>query len=231
MQGVGRCERCSVEFVATKNGMANGQRYCSKRCRNYVNNKAWKKRAGVWQGPVVPTGDATEIMCPLNWRTCKECGIEMLLSHGSTVRFCRECIAERNRMAGLDYYYSVRRPRDGYAQRSLTCTTCAGKFVGQGRKGRAYCSKVCALATRRNLTVIEAFSPQEIYQRDGLRCAICLKSLAMSRVVPHPDAPTIDHILPIVEGGVHSRANVRAAHFRCNSVRSNRGQAQLRMIG
>ena len=73
--------------------------------------------------------------------------------------------------------------------------------------------------------------PAEIYKRDGFRCGICLRPMAMSRAVPHPDAPTIDHILPVAEGGVHSRANVRAAHFRCNSARSNRGEAQLRMIG
>ena len=32
-------------------------------------------------GPVPMAGDHTEIMSPLNWRTCKECGIEMLLPH------------------------------------------------------------------------------------------------------------------------------------------------------
>lgn len=32
-------------------------------------------------------------------------------------------------------------------------------------------------------------------------------------------APTLDHVIPLAKGGEHSRANVRCAHFICNSRR------------
>ena len=41
---------------------------------------------------------------------------------------------------------------------------------------------------------------------------------------------TIDHVVPLSLGGSHTPANVRAAHFMCNSRRSNRGAAQMRLL-
>jgi 5-methylcytosine-specific restriction endonuclease McrA len=32
---------------------------------------------------------------------------------------------------------------------------------------------------------------------------------------------TIDHIIPIIEGGSHTRENVQTAHFGCNSLKDN----------
>jgi 5-methylcytosine-specific restriction endonuclease McrA len=53
----------------------------------------------------------------------------------------------------------------------------------------------------------------------------------MGQRVPHPKAPTIDHIVPVSEGGDDTRANVQLACFRCNSVKGPRGSQQLALIG
>jgi 5-methylcytosine-specific restriction endonuclease McrA len=54
----------------------------------------------------------------------------------------------------------------------------------------------------------------------------------MSRLVPHPKAPTIDHIVPLAAGGDDIKANVQLAHFLCNSVKSNQGgNEQLILVG
>jgi len=53
----------------------------------------------------------------------------------------------------------------------------------------------------------------------------------MKQVVPHPKAPTVDHIVPVSEGGDDTRANVQLAHFVCNSVKGARGSQQLALIG
>lgn len=55
----------------------------------------------------------------------------------------------------------------------------------------------------------------------------------MKRVVPHPKAPTIDHVVPLDLGGDDKRANVQLAHFICNSRKSNRlnGPVQLALVG
>lgn len=59
--------------------------------------------------------------------------------------------------------------------------------------------------------------------RDNFYCGICGNPVDMTLVWPHPDSPTLDHIVPVSHGGPHIYANVRLAHSTCNSARSNRG--------
>jgi len=53
----------------------------------------------------------------------------------------------------------------------------------------------------------------------------------MTKVVPHPKAPTIDHIVPLSAGGDDTKANVQLAHFSCNTRKNVGGSQQLRIIG
>lgn len=77
----------------------------------------------------------------------------------------------------------------------------------------------------------EAYTTAEIAVRDRFTCRLCGKRVAMKQVVPHPKAPTIDHVVPVSEGGDDTRANVQLAHFLCNSVKGPRGSQQLALIG
>lgn len=44
--------------------------------------------------------------------------------------------------------------------------------------------------------------------------------------------PSIDHIVPLSQGGTHELANVQLAHYRCNLSKNNRGSGeQLLLIG
>jgi hypothetical protein len=73
---------------------------------------------------------------------------------------------------------------------------------------------------------------REAYYRstEGLEPAT-KEGTCVKETVPHSKAPTIDHIIPISLGGVHSKQNTRLAHFKCNSARGNREPAQLRLFG
>jgi 5-methylcytosine-specific restriction endonuclease McrA len=77
----------------------------------------------------------------------------------------------------------------------------------------------------------EPYTLAEIAARDRERCGLCGGRVAMRQVAPHPKAPTIDHVLPVSEGGDDTRANVQLAHFRCNSAKGARGSQQLALIG
>lgn len=77
----------------------------------------------------------------------------------------------------------------------------------------------------------EPYTLVEIAGRDRMRCGLCRKRVAMKQVVPHPKAPTIDHILPIAAGGDDTRANVQLAHFECNWKKSDGGTQQLLLFG
>lgn len=63
-----------------------------------------------------------------------------------------------------------------------------------------------------------------LVERDRGVCGICRKPVA-------PAERSIDHILPLAEGGLHSYANTRLTHLRCNVRRQHRGIAQLRLVG
>lgn len=84
---------------------------------------------------------------------------------------------------------------------------------------------------RERAAAVERIDPASIYLRDRHTCRLCGKRLAMAKTVPHPKAPTLDHILPLAKGGEHTRANVQAAHFLCNSTKGDRGAQQLSLVG
>ncbi|WP_227979969.1 HNH endonuclease [Nocardia spumae] len=68
--------------------------------------------------------------------------------------------------------------------------------------------------------------------RDGYRCHICRRNTDRSKVVPHPKAPTIDHLIPLSLGGTHEPANVATACFLCNSRKGAIGAGdQLALLG
>jgi 5-methylcytosine-specific restriction endonuclease McrA len=68
----------------------------------------------------------------------------------------------------------------------------------------------------------EPYTLNEIAERDGYRCQLCGQAVAMGEPVPHPHAPTIDHIVPLAGGGDDTRANIWLAHFLCNVRKGTR---------
>lgn len=121
------------------------------------------------------------------------------------------------------------------------CRRCGVQFValGNGPGLASFCSDQCRSADRRaryRARRVGAFVSMvyrsKIYDRDDWRCQLCGKPVRRGKSVPHPLAPTIDHIVPLADGGNHEPSNVQCAHFICNS-RKSAGAAndQLRLIG
>lgn len=78
----------------------------------------------------------------------------------------------------------------------------------------------------------DGVSDEQILERDRWRCGICHKVIGKSFKYPHPRSKSIDHVVPLSQGGDDTAANKRAAHLRCNQARMNRGGGeQLAMIG
>jgi 5-methylcytosine-specific restriction endonuclease McrA len=98
----------------------------------------------------------------------------------------------------------------------------------KGADGARYCSDRCALrssSSRRRARLrsakVERYSRHGIFERDGWRCHICQRKTRKAEVVPHPLAPTIDHLIPLARGGSDTPANVATAHFICNSIKGD----------
>lgn len=82
------------------------------------------------------------------------------------------------------------------------------------------------------VATLETFHPSEVFERDRWICQICKRPVDATIKWPDPMSPSLDHIVPISEGGEHTRANCRLAHLRCNTARGNRGGGeQLALIG
>lgn len=129
---------------------------------------------------------------------------------------------------------STRVPEDHLARQGR-CTRCTAHFTINSA-GQRYCSTRCrerAAGARRDARMRGAFvsevSPHEVYERDQWTCHLCAEPLDRDAQVPHPLAPTIDHVIPLARHGTHEPSNVKAAHFLCNATK--RDQIDFAMKG
>lgn len=67
---------------------------------------------------------------------------------------------------------------------------------------------------------VEVFSDEEIFERDGWVCQICHRPVDRTLRFPDPMSKSLDHIVAVVNGGTHTRANVQTTHLRCNLVKA-----------
>lgn len=82
-----------------------------------------------------------------------------------------------------------------------------------------------ASATRRARKAgarVEAFKPLEVFERDSWICGICTEPVDRTLAYPDPMSVSLDHVVPLVHGGEHSRANTRCSHLTCNVKRGAR---------
>ncbi len=107
--------------------------------------------------------------------------------------------------------------------------TCSEECMAIRNRGRRRLAK-----DRRRVRKREAFREDvyraKVFAADGYRCHLCGLMTDRSKVVPHPKAPTIDHVIPLAEGGTHEPSNCRTAHFLCNSIKGDRGGGEQMLL-
>ncbi|MEU1497264.1 HNH endonuclease signature motif containing protein [Streptomyces sp. NPDC005732] len=115
---------------------------------------------------------------------------------------------------------------------SARCPMCSTWFVTDNPRDQN-CSRRCgrraAKDRRRALergAFVEHVSRREVYVRDQWTCQLCGEAVLRDEVVPHPQAPTLDHIVALSQGGTHELSNVQLAHFYCNTIK-NDGEWQI----
>jgi len=69
---------------------------------------------------------------------------------------------------------------------------------------------------------VEHVSRMEVFERDGWICGLCGVDVDRSLKWPDPMSVSLDHVIPVSLGGLHSLANVQCAHLFCNCVKGNR---------
>lgn len=66
-----------------------------------------------------------------------------------------------------------------------------------------------------------------VHRRDGGVCYLCGKACDRGVDPPHPDAQTIDHVVPRSRGGSDEDENLRVACHRCNAWKGDRLLGEL----
>lgn len=202
--------------------------------------KLAKRRLGAAVKVYVPVG--------LTPRPCGHCGAEFLSKMPATLaRFCSRRCCGLHRLA-----------KQPYAHRCIVCDTefrsgqhkatcCSQECVAENAR-RLRAAQLALLPPpessadrdrrygylRRAISrsaVAEKFRAAEIFERDRWRCGLCGERVRRKRKWPHPESASLDHIVPISEGGQHVRANVQLAHFRCNGRKGAGAGGQMRLFG
>lgn len=123
------------------------------------------------------------------------------------------------------------RPFIARAWGKSTARCCSDLCLEHHRRSGKRIGKQRRRAVQRNAFVANV-SPRKVFERDRWKCHLCKRKVRRSAVVPHPLAPTIDHVIPLAKGGTHEPANCATAHFQCNVTKSAGGAGeQLALIG
>ena len=120
-----------------------------------------------------------------------------------------------------------------FVPRSRECKGCGVAFTPvYGHSLASYCSAACAKREGRHASrakrrgarvpgvVVERLA---VFERACWHCHWCAASTPRELMGTHePNAPELDHVVPIAAGGLHSPDNLVCACRSCNGVKSDR---------
>lgn len=172
------------------------------------------------------------VRCPHCWKDRKSSQHSQKKAHATAALI--------NKGKGRITTYIERREKTAVCK---FCETQYRKRLGYGNTQKIYCSEKCFTAAReraaenarhhrdRRLKKCKkkewGINVPRLYKRDGGICWICGSATDLSDKVTREDGtivcgdwyPSVDHVIPIAEGGDHTWDNVKLAHRRCNSER------------
>ena len=146
------CEVCGSCFLVISDRVTRLPRACSLECKRVL------MRAS--RAAYADRTRAVEIMCQLNWRTCRQCGGEWLAEHGRVPKLCALCRAEK-------------RQRD-----AIVCPGCIRLFVPKGPQ--ANCSPECRIAAKETRRSVRRASAHSL-KAGGRVCPDCVRPWIRAR--------------------------------------------------
>lgn len=215
------CPECGILFRQKSNcGQSRNakQQYCSRQCGAVASGRI-RAHPVAFDHPPAP-------------KSCVRCSSRFIGRSGlycSTE--CRRLYA--NEKASLIY------------RTERACCVCGDSFIKPYKSGhKATCSAGCnslrmarekraARSKRRHAeraATVRKFDPESVLERDGWRCQLCrVKTPRRLRGTYLPNAPELDHIVPLALGGAHAEWNTQCLCRKCNGDKSATTAGQLRL--
>jgi hypothetical protein len=207
------CRHCSRQFVPKATDRTT---YCSRECF-YAHQTA------------NACGPKVKQSCSIWVKDCANCNRLFVARRKNAMACSDACDEERRITSGRIRALAMCKSRDARDRSPRDCKECATAFVPEyGNKRRSFCSQRCLnrhagrigkakrRARERGLDA-ETVNPYEILHRDGWRCWICgCDTPRKLRGTIEPNAPEVDHVIPLAVGGSHTKGNMRCACRSCN---------------
>lgn len=221
------CKGCGKSYENKRGGTTGeGSQYCSRACA-YADISKWRVTPNIGLRK-----EKQGASCAVFFKVCAHCSKSFATRWEKKDACSPECAYARD----------LRRMRDGYepiVRVTKTCG-CCGKNFESSSCGR-FCSGKCANKSRprnhrkraRHFGVdYEPVDRLKVFDRDGWRCQICSKRTPRKKLgMMVPDAPELDHRIPLSIGGGHLYSNVQCACRRCNGDKGNKSSTgQLPMF-
>lgn len=198
------CAACGLPFRKRRDDLQRWSVHC---CSNEC--KAFAKR--------------TQLFCPLRWVSCPKCRLTWHASNGRR-DLCEQChppVVRRGPACRLP-----RRPVQSRHFVSCACEHCGTRFLDWANLHPAIYHRCPACRPKRwksdkaraerHGVAYEPIDRRRLYERDDYRCGICGEQTDPTADPSTPRYPTLDHIVPMANGGPHLWANVQCACFECN---------------
>lgn len=213
------CVVCAKEYTPKR---ADRTTCCSRECGFELRRIKAKKAA---------EAKAKQCKAVLHGKHCRQCGKRFFTKNPTTAYCSDDC----------------RRASRSIAKSSYACRHCGKGFKPARLSGGppAYCSHACRSQARREASrryrkrygnkarrraryygvPYEPVNVIRVFDRDGWRCQICGKATPSERRgTRYPNAPELDHRIPLSLGGTHTYDNVQCACRACNILKGNRAE-------
>lgn len=229
------CLECAAEYVQpVQHGQGN---FCSSECRRAAGNRRSRQHRAAKRTGVRRTRQFVCAVCGCVWaeatkpgrppKLCSdECRAENARRNASNWRrdpqnaeLLKNRLEEtrEQRAAAWAAYYEKHRER---------LIAASVQWLRENPQRRSAYSAARHARTRGSADA-ENFSLDEIFERDSGLCHLCGQKVAR-KTKRRRDGPSMDHIVPVSQGGPHTRENVALAHFSCNASRRVRHVEEFR---
>lgn len=195
------CDECGETFLGRQH--INGAKRCQRCVEGWARQAARRRAAALRKIERAAAGSA---------------GSRWLISGRCTI-----CADTYTHVATGSYVRRSKLPTCGRPE-------CDATHAAKVRRIAHHSAKVRRRA-REQSAFIARVDPIEVHERCGWKCHLCGKPVRRDVLVPDALAPTIDHVVPLAQGGTHEPINCRTAHFLCNSIKGDELPEQLPLLG